>query len=81
MSAVQERSSPALEDFNALVKNLHNAIDVIASQVVDTIETRDPSLVSDKPSPPAPSELLSAFGGSPSCRTNFRLTPRLRRNT
>ena len=63
MSTAQELSSPVLQDFNALVKNLHNAIDVIASQVVDTIENRDPSLVSDKPSPPAPSELLSAFRG------------------
>ncbi|KAF9646659.1 S-adenosyl-L-methionine-dependent methyltransferase [Thelephora ganbajun] len=62
MTVVQEQSSSsALEDFNALVKNLHKVIDTIASQVVATIGTRDPSLVSDKPSPPASSELLSAF--------------------
>ena len=62
MTTIQEQpSSPALEDFNALVRNLHNVIDVIASQVANTIEARDPSLVSDKPSPPASSELLSAF--------------------
>ena len=61
MSTVQEPSPLVLEDFNALVKNLHSAIDVIASQVVNTIEARDPSLVSDKPSPPASSELLIAF--------------------
>lgn len=61
MSTVQEPSPLVLEDFNALVKNLHNAIDVIASQVVNTIEARDPSLVSDKPAPPASSEFLSAF--------------------
>lgn len=53
--------SPAIEDFNVLVRSLHDAIDSIASQVVNTIEARDPSLVSDKPSPPASSELLSAF--------------------
>ena len=62
MTAIQEQpSSPALEDFNALVKSLHNVIDTIASQVANTIEARDPALVSDKPSPPASSELLNAF--------------------
>ena len=62
MATSQEQpSSPALKDFNALIKNLHNVIDTIASQVVNTIDTRDPSVVSDKPSPPASSELLSAF--------------------
>ena len=61
MSMIQEPSSPVLQDFNALVRNLHSVIDIIASQVVDTIETRNPSLVSDKPSPPASSELLGAF--------------------
>jgi len=61
MTTVQELSSPTLSDFNTLVKNLHNIIDTIASQVVNTIDARDPSLVSDRPSPPASSELLSAF--------------------
>ena len=62
MTTIQEQSSPpTLKDFNALVKNLHNVIDAIASQVSDTIDTRDPSLISDRPSPPASSELLSAF--------------------
>ena len=62
MATSQEQpSSPALKDFNALVKNLHNVIDTIASQVVNTIDTRDPSVVSDKPSPPPSLELLSAF--------------------
>ena len=62
MTTIQEQPSPpALKDFNALVKNLHNVIDAIASQVSDTIDARDPSLVSDKPSSPASSELLSAF--------------------
>ena len=62
MTAIQgQPSSPALEDFNALVRSLHNVIDTIASEVSSTIEARDPALVSDKPSPPASSELLSAF--------------------
>jgi hypothetical protein len=62
MTTIQEQPSPhTLKDFNALVKNLHNVIDAIASQVSDTIDVRDPSLISDKPSPPASSELLSAF--------------------
>ena len=62
MATTQEQpSSPALKDFNALVKNLHNVIDTIASQVANVIDTRDPSVVSDKPSPPASSELLNAF--------------------
>ena len=62
MATSQEQpSSPALKDFNALIKNLHNVIDTIASQVVNTIDTRDPSVVSDKPSPPPSLELLSAF--------------------
>ena len=62
MANTQEQpSSPALKDFNALVKNLHNVIDTVASQVANTIETRDPSVVSDKPSPPASPELLNAF--------------------
>jgi len=62
MTTTQEQApSPALKDFRALVENLHGAIDIIASQVVSTIDARDPSLVSDKPSPPASSELLNAF--------------------
>ena len=62
MTMTQEQpSSPVIEDFNVLVRDLHNAIDIIASQVVSTIEARNPSLVSDKPSTPASSELLSAF--------------------
>ena len=61
MTTFQEATSPALQDFTCLVKNLHNIIDTIAFQVVSTIDARDPSLVSDRPSPPAPSELLSAF--------------------
>lgn len=62
MTTTQEQApSPALKDFHALVENLHGAIDIIASQVVSTIDARDPSLVSDKPSPPASSELLNAF--------------------
>jgi len=61
MTTIQEPSSSTLSGFNGLVKNLHNIIDAIASQVVNTIDARDPSLVSDRPSPPAPSELLSAF--------------------
>lgn len=62
MTVVQKlHSSPTLEDFNALVKNLHNVIDTIASQVAHTIDARDPSLVSDKPSPPASSKLLTTF--------------------
>ena len=62
MATSQEQpSSPTLKDFNALIKNLHNVIDTIASQVVNTIDTRDPSVVSDKPSPPPSLELLSAF--------------------
>ena len=62
MTMIQEEPfSSTLGDFNALVQNLHNVIDTIASQVVNTIEARDPSLVSDKPSPPASSELLTAF--------------------
>ena len=62
MATTQEQpSSPALKDYNALVKNLHNVIDTVASQVANTIETRDPSVVSDKPSPPASPELLNAF--------------------
>jgi len=60
MTTIQDHSSPALTDFNGLVKNLHDIIDAIASQVVNTINDRDPSLVSDRPSPPTPSELLSA---------------------
>ena len=62
MTAIQEQlSSPILSDFTALVANLHNVIDTIASQVINTIDARDPSIVSDKPSPPASSELLNAF--------------------
>jgi len=61
MTTIQEPSSSTLNDFNGLVKNLHDIIDTIASQVVNTIDDRDPSLVSDGPSPPAPSELLSLF--------------------
>ena len=62
MATTQEQpSSPALKDFNALVRNLHDVIDTVASQVANTIDTRDPSVVSDEPSPPASSELLSAF--------------------
>ena len=61
MTTIQELSSPTLRDFNGLVKNLHNVIDTIASQVVNTIDARDPSLISDRPSPPASSELLNAF--------------------
>ena len=61
MTTIQEFSSPTLRDFNGLVKNLHNIIDTIASQVVNTMDARDPALVSDRPSPPATSELLSAF--------------------
>ena len=61
MTMIQEPSSSTLNDFNGLVKNLHNIIDTIASQVVNTVDGRDPSLVSDRPSPPAPSELLSVF--------------------
>ena len=62
MTETQEQSSSSsLKDFTALVKDLHNVIDTIASQVTNTIDSRDPSLVSDKPSPPASSELLSAF--------------------
>lgn len=61
MATVQAPPSPPLKDFSALVKNLHNVIDIIASQVINTIDIRDPSLVSDKPSPPAPSQLLNAF--------------------
>lgn len=58
---IQEQPSSVLGDFCALVKNLHNVIDTIASEVVNTIDVRDPSLVSDKPFPPAASQLLSAF--------------------
>lgn len=62
MTETQEQpSSSSLKDFTALVKDLRNVIDTIASQVTNTIDSRDPSLVSDKPSPPASSELLSAF--------------------
>ena len=62
MTTTQEQpSSPALKEFNTLVKNLHNVIDTIASQVTNTIDTRDPSVVSDKPSPPSSPELLSAY--------------------
>jgi len=62
MSTIQEQhSSPTLKVFNVLVQNLHNVIDNIASQVANTIDARDPSLVLDKPSAPASSELLSAF--------------------
>lgn len=62
MAMIQEQpSSTTLGDFNTLVKDLHSVIDTIASQVANTIDARDPSFVSDKPSPPAPSELLSAF--------------------
>ena len=62
MTVTQELPpSPALRDFRALVNNLHEVIDTIASQVIDTIDARVPSLVSDKPFPPASSELLSAF--------------------
>ena len=57
----EQPPSPALRDFCALVKNLHDVIDAVAFQVVNTIDARDPSLVSDKPSPPASSELLSTF--------------------
>lgn len=60
MTTTQEQLS-SLKAFDALVKNLHGVIDAIASQVVKTIDARDPSIVSDKPSPPASSELLSAF--------------------
>ena len=56
----QERP-PSLGDFRALVKNLHEIIDAVASQVVNTIDARDPSLASDKPFPPTSSELLTAF--------------------
>ena len=59
---IKERpSSSTLEEFNALVTDLHNVIDTIASRVATTIDARDPSLISDKPSPPASSELLGAF--------------------
>lgn len=62
MTVIQERPpSPALMDFCTLVEKLHDVIDAVASQVVNTIDARDPSLVSDKPSPPASSELLNAF--------------------
>ena len=61
MTTIQEPSSPTLRDFKGLVKILHNVIDTIASQVSNTIDARDPSLVSDRSSPPASSELLSAF--------------------
>lgn len=61
MTTIQEPSSRTLDDFNGLVKNLHNVIDAIASQVSNTIDARNPSLVSDRPSPPASSELLDAF--------------------
>lgn len=60
MIRIQEKPS-CLEDFNALVKSLHGVIDIIASQVASTIGARDPSLISDKTSPPASSELLTAF--------------------
>ena len=53
--------SPTLKEFEALVKNLHDTIDTIASQVANTIDDLDPSLVLDKPSPPASFKLLSAF--------------------
>jgi hypothetical protein len=62
MSTTQEQPpSPALRDFCALINNLHEVIDTIASQVASTIDARDPSFVSDKPFPPASSELLTAF--------------------
>ena len=57
----EQPSSPALKDFSALVRNMHDVIDTVASQVANTIDTRDPSVVSDKPSPPPSLELLSAF--------------------
>lgn len=59
--AQEQPPSPALRDFCALVNNLHEVVDTIASQVVNTIDARAPSLVSNKPLPPASSELLNAF--------------------
>jgi hypothetical protein len=56
-----QHSSPGVGEFIALVSNLHTVIDTITSQVLNAIDARDPSLVSDKPSPPASSELLNAF--------------------
>lgn len=62
MTMTQEQPpSPLLGDFHVLVNSLHSVIDTIASQVANTIDARDPSLVSDKPFPPASSELLNAF--------------------
>jgi len=61
MTTIQEQPSPTLKVFNDLVQDLHNAIDTITSQVTNTIDARDPSLVSDKSFTPASSELLNAF--------------------
>lgn len=84
MATVQEQPPfPILKDFNALVTNLHSAVDTIASQVVNkvvnNIEARDPSLVSDKSSPLASSELVSAVQRVTSL-TSFHLTPRPRQS-
>jgi len=76
MMTIQEHSSSTLGDFTGLVENLHNIIDAIASQVVDTVGARDPSLVSDRPSPPAPSELARKVNVDESRLRGFAISSR-----